>query len=253
MKQGLLLKEAPEPIRLFNCQYTGGSGCNEIFFNQFDYKKHRKEVHAQVYTYDLEPAYYSKYSKTWASAFLVERWIKLENYKGQMIAQLPESIRPVRRFFYTEKELENLKNKVCFCGKKLPKRRRKYCSDECSYNWNYKKSTVWSLFRSNYLHDAAISKKTESWGSYEYKWKCTECDKIMDIDNHVEVDHIIAITLGGHPWDYRNLQILCYFCHKIKTKSDMGILAWWRKESNYEATFTKNYNYTIDSFFENAF
>lgn len=132
------------------------------------------------------------------------------------------------------------------CGKKLPKRRRKYCSDKCSYNWNYKKSTVWDLFRSNYLHDSAYSKKKTSWGGYiNYKWRCAKCKNILAIENNVEVDHIIAIVLGGHPWHKKNLQTLCSKCHRVKTSSDVRILAWWRKESKFDPTLIPQDNQTL--------
>jgi len=36
-----------------------------------------------------------------------------------------------------------------------------------------------------------------------------------------EVDHIIAVKNGGDMWDEKNLQVLCYTCHKEKTKKDM--------------------------------
>jgi len=42
--------------------------------------------------------------------------------------------------------------------------------------------------------------------------------------NRFEVDHILAVSLGGEMWDKKNLQVLCYTDHKIKTKSDMSKL-----------------------------
>ena len=36
-----------------------------------------------------------------------------------------------------------------------------------------------------------------------------------------EVDHIIAVVNGGDFWDEKNLQVLCYTCHKKKTKKDI--------------------------------
>lgn len=44
------------------------------------------------------------------------------------------------------------------------------------------------------------------------------------IESRFEVDHVLAISLGGDEWDENNLQILCYADHKIKTKSDMSKL-----------------------------
>jgi len=41
------------------------------------------------------------------------------------------------------------------------------------------------------------------------------------IENRFEVDHKKAVCLGGEMWDEKNLQILCYADHKIKTKEDM--------------------------------
>jgi len=44
------------------------------------------------------------------------------------------------------------------------------------------------------------------------------------ISERFEVDHILAISLGGDEWNEKNLQVLCYADHKIKTKSDMSKL-----------------------------
>ena len=43
-------------------------------------------------------------------------------------------------------------------------------------------------------------------------------------EDRFEVDHIIAVSLDGEMWDKKNLQILCYRCHKKKTSADMKIL-----------------------------
>lgn len=37
----------------------------------------------------------------------------------------------------------------------------------------------------------------------------------------LEVDHIVAVCNGGDFWDQTNLQVLCYTCHKKKTKEDI--------------------------------
>lgn len=36
-----------------------------------------------------------------------------------------------------------------------------------------------------------------------------------------DVDHKLAVALGGDMWDAENLQVLCTDCHKEKTKLDM--------------------------------
>ena len=60
--------------------------------------------------------------------------------------------------------------------------------------------------------------------------KCAKCGKKKGLDyfGRLEMDHIIALMFGGHPWDERNLQALCSMCHKAKTKSDLQILKYWR-------------------------
>ena len=45
-----------------------------------------------------------------------------------------------------------------------------------------------------------------------------------------EVDHIVAIALGGHPTDFANLRVLCSACHRKKTAEDLGALAAVRRE-----------------------
>ena len=44
-----------------------------------------------------------------------------------------------------------------------------------------------------------------------------------------EVDHITPVALGGDMFDEENLQVLCYTCHKEKTKKDMKEIANLRK------------------------
>ena len=38
---------------------------------------------------------------------------------------------------------------------------------------------------------------------------------------YLEVDHIEPICKGGDMWDEKNLQTICNFCHKKKTKEDV--------------------------------
>lgn len=49
------------------------------------------------------------------------------------------------------------------------------------------------------------------------------------VDDRFEVDHIKAICLGGDQWNEKNLQVLCYADHKVKTKEDMAKLKAYRK------------------------
>lgn len=47
----------------------------------------------------------------------------------------------------------------------------------------------------------------------------------------IDVDHKIAVSLGGQMWDEDNLQPLCNDCHKKKTKNDMYKLKHKRKSN----------------------
>lgn len=113
------------------------------------------------------------------------------------------------------------------CGKDLPKRRRKYCSDKCYDDW-YRKFPrfYWPDFR---------------WAALERdKHTCVKCgnkssDKDKDGWNHVMiVDHIKPIALGGEEFDMENCQTLCWECNKTKTKGDMKKIAELRRKIKEE-------------------
>jgi len=68
-------------------------------------------------------------------------------------------------------------------------------------------------------------------------WEVKNAFDINHDDTHyqknyfsIEVDHKIAVCLGGDMWDENNLQALCYKCHKEKTKEDMKKLKESRKQ-----------------------
>jgi 5-methylcytosine-specific restriction endonuclease McrA len=48
-------------------------------------------------------------------------------------------------------------------------------------------------------------------------------------DSKLIGDHIVPITLGGEEWDINNVQTLCIACNKIKTKSDIALIAERRR------------------------
>ena len=46
--------------------------------------------------------------------------------------------------------------------------------------------------------------------------RCQSCGRVV---GRPELDHIVAVHLGGDPWDPSNLQTLCAFpCHADKTR-----------------------------------
>ena len=48
-------------------------------------------------------------------------------------------------------------------------------------------------------------------------WTCQKCKRVS---GRLECDHVIALTWRGAPFDPKNLQALCRFCHQEKTASE---------------------------------
>lgn len=67
------------------------------------------------------------------------------------------------------------------------------------------------------IYQQALNLKAEDIHSWEYDME-KELPWAYDT---FEVDHIIAVSNEGDMWDEKNLQVLCYTCHKEKTKEDM--------------------------------
>jgi hypothetical protein len=45
-----------------------------------------------------------------------------------------------------------------------------------------------------------------------------------------EVDHVLALALGGDAFAFINLSCLCRPCHVVKSRNDMGLIAQARKK-----------------------
>jgi len=214
MKQGLLFKDSPEGrFELYCSSYIPGTGSKrcEILFDNI--RNYRKHT-IEVHEID---------------------WC---------IKELPS--RPLRRFHTNQKELDNMKHKKCWCG--LPKKdfarekkwyNSKFCSDEHYKNWWFRTDNT-AFHRHKFMHQG--SKICEICGNEPV---------VTPFRSGLEMDHIIAIVLGGHPWHYDNLQMICSECHKQKTKSDVGILAFWRRMSNYDiGQLIPDPQLTLDDVFE---
>lgn len=229
------MREAPEPTQAYECN---AGKCRSVYYDEYKYRQHRLEQHRQVYEYTLDEYDYQYggkgekfHARDWSQG-----WISIEKSQGRINAPLKHGGRPVRRLKATTEQLSNRrKPKTCFCGKPFGGRRRKYCSDACSNKWNFKLNSFWDGHKSYFLDSKPYRIKSDD-PVYYYKTRhfCEHCKVELKNRRNIEVDHIIAIILGGHPWDYRNLQPLCSDCHKKKTKADMGILAWWRREAKYD-------------------
>lgn len=98
------------------------------------------------------------------------------------------------------------------CGKPLPPRRRRWCSDKCS---KYYFNTIYNNHDWNSARKAAKRRD---------KWKCVQCGSKIKL----EVNHIKA-CLGkrgfGCQHHLSNLETLCREHHLIKTKEqrDSGV------------------------------
>jgi len=84
--------------------------------------------------------------------------------------------------------------------------RRHYCSETCMETFNRNNSWYWIrkdiLKRDNY--------------------KCSICKQRFR-KRELDVDHIIAVHMGGQLFDKRNLRTLCKECHKAKSKLDQSV------------------------------
>ena len=95
--------------------------------------------------------------------------------------------------------------KVCiWCNKSLPKRRRKYCSDECSHQ--YFVNVIAPLW---WVHAVAMALKRAD-------YKCEECGSMEKL----EVHHIIPLEhyedrFKSEKNNQDNLKVLCRPCHEI--------------------------------------
>lgn len=142
------------------------------------------------------------------------------------------------RFPQKPGELEHYLNMMsgkCWCGKpkkEWDKFQRKYCTHAHNQIWNNEINPTWQAFRNEFLHEHGIKYDCKEWGDCKYYWNCTNCH--ARIDEEPELDHIQAIALGGWCYDKSNIRILCKACHIEKTKSDVTLIAWWKRDTNYD-------------------
>ncbi len=157
----------------------------------------------------------------------------------------------VGRLRNTPEEQEREDKGLCtICGKPRPKRRKHCCSDECSRKWWY--SHDWSWMRSKILKrdnfkcsQCGFQIKPQSYyyivvndpnsvATSDKEYSVIQSYGLPDVMGYVAVplvvDHIKPIALGGGEFDESNLQILCKWCNKVKTKTDIGVIAETRRD-----------------------
>lgn len=116
----------------------------------------------------------------------------------------------------------------CGCGKKLPKRRSRWATDECSRFAGIICSILsgdndqiyWFLYKYNggefcnhckRDHNRIYSEDVEYLPLTDYK----QNTRVLS------VDHVLAVRNGGSGGWLGNYQLLCGKCHVIKTKKDL--------------------------------
>lgn len=66
----------------------------------------------------------------------------------------------------------------------------------------------------------------------EEDFTCRSCHKKLE-ETELEIDHIIEIADGGDKQDRKNLEVLCKYCHKWKTKIAAGLRVKKSKKRKY--------------------
>ncbi|WP_226043366.1 HNH endonuclease signature motif containing protein [Natrinema sp. DC36] len=89
------------------------------------------------------------------------------------------------------------------CGEAVQPPLRKYCSEYCkTVATNVQKLFSWSFLRRYVAH------------------RDGECVRCGTGGTDYEIDHIVPVSKGGHPFDPDNLQRLCERCHGVKGLSE---------------------------------
>jgi len=136
-----------------------------------------------------------------------------------------------------------------YCGwcfkNKLKGRQIKYCSEKCGisayafcnpqseYGLQYLLNRQgWKCASCSYDYRIVATKLFPRWrGRYRSQWMKRHKEWGVSLMKGVkreagesrkpEIDHVKAVALGGAGIGFSNHQVLCYQCHKAKTKRDM--------------------------------
>jgi len=150
-----------------------------------------------------------------------------------------------------------------WCGKKLTGRQRTWCADKkkCLAEYmakcgSWQQMRVWMAHRNRERHNGILvcekcnehiksnrkemnllRNRWEALNEQRYKKELIGIEKIEAeietirvklsvLQKHTyEIDHKVAIALGGHPTDVNNLWLICIKCHKQKTREDRKEIA----------------------------
>ncbi|MDD5338205.1 MAG: HNH endonuclease [Dehalococcoidales bacterium] len=103
--------------------------------------------------------------------------------------------------------------KLCiYCGKELPSKRRKYCSDECSQK--YFQEFILPLWWKN-AREAALRRA---------EYKCEQCGAKDKLEVHHKIKLPDPNHRHNHPLNRQdNLVVLCRTCHENTHRGEKKI------------------------------
>lgn len=104
-----------------------------------------------------------------------------------------------RTFLRMDELFPQIKDGYCrVCQADIPARKQSYCSDYCKTI----AQNVQKLFSWGFIRDIVAARDEE----------CVRCGS----SDEYEIDHIVPVSNGGHPFDPENMQRLCVPCHEEK-------------------------------------
>lgn len=157
--------------------------------------------------------------------------MKLNSHNPQII----ELTKTLNSRYVAKSYVKRVPGLCKWCYEVPTKGLRHYCSHRCSLMleaWAYPQSEfgLWVLLTRQDHKCAACQyqydKQESSYRDHIYRHYAVLKSKCPE-DRKPEVDHIIPISKGGESLGFNNHQVLCYTCHKAKTKIDNSKPKTW--------------------------
>lgn len=166
----------------------------------------------------------------------------MERCKNPIISELTQSFRE-RSYSLSNIKLPKELRKCCvWCLKPLKGALRRWCGDECvkeALTWGRPQSAhgLYVLLERQkyacagcgisycqYFEEAIPLKsvyRNDELKSFQIESLIRKLKRVIPREIRPEVDHVLAIVLGGTALGLENHQVLCAKCHKPKTKKDI--------------------------------
>lgn len=103
--------------------------------------------------------------------------------------------------------------------------RQNFKCNSCAYDWGKVVEGMYNDTNPYVSSYYGMKEAKKTWRTKESYWvarRLKEHVHVTDKPHRLEVDHILAISKGGQSLGLENHQILCYDCHKVKTKQDLS-------------------------------